>query len=70
MREEHRQYAKKRVNKNKRDHIDIENDNQTTQEDELPPSIAILFSGHEFLGIFVNLYFTIINELLDINDVI
>ncbi|RZC42711.1 calcineurin-binding protein cabin-1, partial [Asbolus verrucosus] len=49
VREEHRQQASKRVghiktDKNYNDMSDFQN------EDVLPPSIAILFSAHEFLG--------------------
>lgn len=50
FREEHRQYASKRISQGKRDKSDITNNNQATSDDELPPSIAILFSSHEFLG--------------------
>lgn len=55
-REEHRQQAKivvKRIKKdedkpNKAKENDQNNSEHT--EEEIPPSIAILFSGHEFLG--------------------
>ncbi|KAL1517234.1 hypothetical protein ABEB36_001024 [Hypothenemus hampei] len=45
LREEHRQYVNKRLTQSKRDKIDEEN-----LDEELPASIAILFSAHEFLG--------------------
>ncbi|KAJ8947583.1 hypothetical protein NQ318_010095 [Aromia moschata] len=50
MREEQREYAIKRISQGKRDKTDGPHDNQETHEVELPPSVAILFSGHEFLG--------------------
>ncbi|XP_060519435.1 calcineurin-binding protein cabin-1-like isoform X2 [Cylas formicarius] len=48
LREEHRQYAMKRVNHYKRDRPECSRD--VVLDDEVPPSIAILFSAHEFLG--------------------
>ncbi|KAG5899799.1 hypothetical protein JTB14_006132 [Gonioctena quinquepunctata] len=51
QREEHRQYASRRVSQGKRDKAaDVGNESQHIVEKELPPSIAILFSAHEFLG--------------------
>lgn len=48
MREEHKQQASKKVS-----HIKTDKAVETTEDSEnkeLPPSIAILFSAHEFLG--------------------
>ncbi|CAH1130403.1 unnamed protein product [Ceutorhynchus assimilis] len=47
LREEQRQYANKRLHQAKRSDLD-----STLEpiEEDLPPSIAILFSAHEFLG--------------------
>ncbi|XP_066152387.1 calcineurin-binding protein cabin-1-like isoform X2 [Euwallacea fornicatus] len=51
LREEQRQYANKRLNQTKRDKIDTTKENlPESSDEELPPSIAILFSAHEFLG--------------------
>lgn len=56
-REEHRQQAKivvKRIKKDDEKSIKtVENEQNTNEhiEEQIPPSIAILFSGHEFLGI-------------------
>lgn len=51
VREEHRQQANKKVSHVKTDkptEMNEENENK-----ELPPSVAILFSAHEFLGTFL-----------------
>ncbi|XP_063910388.1 calcineurin-binding protein cabin-1-like isoform X2 [Zophobas morio] len=50
VREEHRQQASKRVSHIKTDKTDTDLDTSDTQNEELPPSVAILFSAHEFLG--------------------
>uniref|UniRef100_A0AAR5P9I3 Calcineurin-binding protein cabin-1 MEF2-binding domain-containing protein n=1 Tax=Dendroctonus ponderosae TaxID=77166 RepID=A0AAR5P9I3_DENPD len=51
LREEQRQYANKRLNQAKRDKMDTSKECMPEPvEEELPPSIAILFSAHEFLG--------------------
>ncbi|XP_017772871.1 PREDICTED: calcineurin-binding protein cabin-1-like [Nicrophorus vespilloides] len=48
LRDEHRQQAKKVVQHVKKDKI--KKSKYALEEEELPPSIAILFSAHEFLG--------------------
>ncbi|XP_030756514.1 calcineurin-binding protein cabin-1-like isoform X2 [Sitophilus oryzae] len=49
LREEHRQYANKKHNHCKRNKVDTEESPESVEQ-ELPSSIAILFSAHEFLG--------------------
>ncbi|CAG9860246.1 unnamed protein product [Phyllotreta striolata] len=48
LREEQREYAKKRISKGKK--ADVSNENEDPSDNSLPPSIEILFSAHEFLG--------------------
>lgn len=51
-REEHRQQARKKIRKVKKDDENQEKLEEITEENTIPPSIAILFSGHEFLGTY------------------
>ncbi|XP_076263012.1 calcineurin-binding protein cabin-1-like isoform X2 [Rhynchophorus ferrugineus] len=49
-REEYRQYATNKHNHHKRGKIETNGVSPDSSDHELPPSIAILFSAHEFLG--------------------
>lgn len=52
FREEHRQQALKKVKKVKKDDSNCDKSMEEVITDVvLPPSIAVLFSAHEFLGI-------------------
>lgn len=48
FREEQRKQAKRRVSHIKKDE---DNGEKLSTEEEVPPSVAVLFSGHEFLGL-------------------
>ncbi|XP_056640755.1 calcineurin-binding protein cabin-1-like isoform X2 [Diorhabda sublineata] len=50
LREEQRAYAKKRISRGKKEKFDINANQEEITDNNLPPSIAILFSAHEFLG--------------------
>ncbi|EFA00717.1 hypothetical protein TcasGA2_TC003597 [Tribolium castaneum] len=50
VREEHRQQASKRVPHVKTDKNENFTESSDAQNEELPPSVSILFSAHEFLG--------------------
>nr|XP_023024842.1 calcineurin-binding protein cabin-1-like isoform X2 [Leptinotarsa decemlineata] len=50
QREEHRQYASRRMTLVKRDKAEALCENLQVADKDLPPSIDILFSAHEFLG--------------------
>lgn len=50
LREEQRTYAKKRISKGKKEKFDANADHEENTDNNLPPSVAILFSAHEFLG--------------------